>query len=450
MGEIEKIKSFNENLMTYEPLFPRNERYMRWLDKLVLWEGEEDATWIDGARAYFESTYIHAGISNNSAIFSGPDAQQLISDGSINNVWKWKIGRCKHLVQLDQAGLIMNHGLCSRDGEDVFRFTACDITPFIVLMQQKNYNVKLDMVNEFVFQFSGPRSLTVIERVTQTDLHDVAFLEIRPISIPGIDAKFEICRIGMSGTLAYEMRGPAEWGPAVYKLACEKGQQDGIKRLGLRNYHVNHTFGGYPQMAASFIQSMVGQPWYDEIMANKFNYETRLSGSVDPTDWRARYRSAVEVDWAWMANFDHDFVGKEALQAEMADPKRTIVTLEWNKDDLVDIYASQFTDDPYKYMEMPSGVNEFAGEHQDYVRDADGNIVGFSAVPVYSPHFHTTISESVVDVALAKEGTELTVDWGDFGGKIKKVRATVARYPYIGKDLNRDYDLSTVPSGVEA
>jgi len=72
MGEIEKIQSFNESLMTYEPLFPRNERYMRWLDKLVLWEGEEDATWIDGARAYFETTYIHAGISNNSAISRAP------------------------------------------------------------------------------------------------------------------------------------------------------------------------------------------------------------------------------------------------------------------------------------------------------------------------------------------------------------------------------------------
>lgn len=254
MGNIEKLQPFNEGLRAYEPVFRRNETYMRWFDKLVLWEGDEDATWVESSRAYFEGTYIHAGISNFSTIVSGPDAQQIISDSSINNVWNWKIGRCKHLVQLNQNGLIMNHGLCSRDAEDVFRFTACDVTPIIALMQQKQYDVKLDRVDEFVFQFSGPRCLTVIERVTQTDLHDVAFLEVRPVSIPGIDdVKFEVCRIGMSGTLAYELRGPAEWGPTVYKLACEKGKQDGLKRLGARDYHVNHTFGGYPQMACSFM-----------------------------------------------------------------------------------------------------------------------------------------------------------------------------------------------------
>lgn len=191
MEKIEKIPSFNQNLMTYEPVFPRHEVYMRWMNKLVLWEGDENATWVESSRAYFEGTYIHAGISNNSAIFKGPDAQQLLSDVSINNVWKWKIGRCKHLVQLDQNGLIMNHGLFVRDSEDSFRGTACDVTPMIMMMQQRKYDVEMTQVNEFVFQFSGPRSLTVIERVTQTDLHDVKFLEVRPVTIPGIDADFE-------------------------------------------------------------------------------------------------------------------------------------------------------------------------------------------------------------------------------------------------------------------
>lgn len=143
MQTVEQIPSFNQNLLTYEPVFPRHETYMRWMNKLVLWEGDENATWVESSRAYFEGTYIHAGISNNSAIFTGPDAQQLLSDASINNVWKWKIGRCKHLVQLDNNGLIMNHGLFVRDAEDSFRGTACDVTPMIMLMQQKKYDVQM-------------------------------------------------------------------------------------------------------------------------------------------------------------------------------------------------------------------------------------------------------------------------------------------------------------------
>jgi len=445
---MEKVSSFNENLMSYEPVFNRNETYMRWLNKIVLWEGDENATWQEGSRAYFEGTYIHAGISNNSAVLSGPDAQQLLSDASINNVWNWKIGRCKHLVQLDHNGLIGNHGLVVRDSEDSFRATACDPTPFIMLLQTGKYNVQFSQVNEFVFQFSGPRSLTVIERVTQTNLHDVKFLEVRPVSIPGIEAQFEVCRIGMSGTLAYELRGPADWGPTVYKLAYEKGQADGLKRLGARNYHVNHTFGGYPQMACSFMQSYNYEPWYAQI-AKGMHFEVRNNGSVDPADNRARCRSVVEVDWAWMADMNHDFVGKEALAAEMQAPKRKLVTLEWNKEDIIDIYASQFTNDPYKYMEMPSGVNEFAGDHQNYVLDEAGKVIGISSVPVYSAWYRTTISETILDIDRIKEGAEVVVQWGDFGGKIKNVRATVTRYPYIDAVDNKNYDLSTVPSGVE-
>ena len=34
-------------------------------------------------------------------------------------------------------------------------------------------------------------------------------------------------------------------------------------------------------------------------------------------------------------------------------------------------------------------------------------------------------------MGLAEPGTEVVVKWGDHGGRIKDVRATVARYPYL-------------------
>ena len=40
------------------------------------------------------------------------------------------------------------------------------------------------------------------------------------------------------------------------------------------------------------------------------------------------------------------------------------------------------------------------------------------------------------------------VEKGDFGGRVKKVRATVSRFPYLDLPRNQDYDLNTVPSGV--
>lgn len=51
-------------------------------------------------------------------------------------------------------------------------------------------------------------------------------------------------------------------------------------------------------------------------------------------------RTPVEVNWHNMARFDHDFVGRPALTAEMANPKRTTVTLRWMAEDVLDTYAS--------------------------------------------------------------------------------------------------------------
>lgn len=55
----------------------------------------------------------------------------------------------------------------------------------------------------------------------------------------------------------------------------------------------------------------------------------------------------------------------------------------------------------------------------------------------------------ILDIDKIQEGAEVIVQWGDFGGKIKNVRATITRYPYIDLVDNKDYDLSTVPSGVD-
>jgi vanillate/3-O-methylgallate O-demethylase len=40
-----------------------------------------------------------------------------------------------------------------------------------------------------------------------------------------------------------------------------------------------------------------------------------------------------------MAKFDHDFIGRETLAAEIAEPKRTTVTLRWNPGDVMNTFA---------------------------------------------------------------------------------------------------------------
>lgn len=435
-------KKYEGQRVDYEPRYADVYRYGNIMTKMITWEGDP---WYEVGQSYFESSYIHAGISGMEETYKGPDAQKLLSDASINNVYKWKIGKCKHIVNLTPEGLVANHALFMRDGEDSFKTTAGCTVPIEMVRAQGHYDCEHMMRDVFVFQFSGPKSLTILEKATQTDLHDLGFLEFRPVRIPGIDAELEVYRIGMSGTLAYELHGDREIGPTVYDTVYQIGKPMGMKRMGWRDYTVNHTFGGFPQMTVNFELALYANPEFCAIAP----FQMKCTGSVDPKDLRARFRSAVEVDWEFMGKLDHDFVGREAFEAELKAPERKIVSLEFNPEDLTEVYRSQFTDSPYKYMDMPCAQPQPAGGHQDYVTDTNGNKIGISANPTYSSHYHTMIAHAVIDIDKIEEGKEVLVQWGDYGKKIKNLRATITRYPYVN-DVpdNRVYDVSNVPSGL--
>jgi len=426
------------------PIYPDVKLYGNVLLDMRVWEADG---WKEESMSWKTSCYIHAGITMPETIYRGPDAQRLLSTVSINNCYKWPIGMAKHLVMCDENGLVANHGLVIRDSEDCFRESAC--IPWAAYQLDKlGLDVEVSTREVFIFQIAGPNSLQVLEKVTGESLRDVKFLATRRTQIPSIDADIEITRIGMAGNLAYELRGPLDVGPVVYDAVYQTGKPMGMKRLGWRTYVVNHVEGGFPQLRCTFTPSCVADkgfmstPLGDLVVID-------MSGSVDPTDLRARFRTPVEVNWGWMAKFDHDFIGRKAVEAEVANPKRTLVTLRWNPEDIIDIYASLFKPgEEYKTLELPCGQPQPAGGHADHVVK-NGKQIGISSGTTYSYYYREVISLCTIDVDQAQIGNEVVVLWGDYGKRIKEVRATVARYPYLDLPRNQDYDLSTVPSGVE-
>ena len=411
-----------------------------------VWEGDG---WQAESMSWKETAYLAANlIGPMELVISGPDAQAFLSKISINDVSRWPIGRSKHLVMLSEDGLIANHTLTVRDSEDRFRTLASPPWP---LFQQSKYDfdVKLELNEIFILQVAGPRSLEILERVLGKDIRDLEFLDFVPTSIPGVDTpvELELSRIGMAGTLAYEIRGPLESGPAVYDAVYQAGKPLGIKRLGWRTYAVNHTEGGFPQLGVTWLGSMILDPGVQHSPLGPL-LAAPMTGSIDPADTRARMRTPQEVNWAWMGKFNHDFVGREAMEAEAADPKRKTVILRWNPEDLVDVFASQFEQgEPYKFIEFPVAPQQPAGGHADLVTK-DGKPVGISSAAVYSFYYREMISQTTIDLAEAEIGNEVVVHWGDFGKRIKEVRAVVERFPYLDLPSNRDYDLTSVPSGV--
>jgi len=81
--------------------------------------------------------------------------------------------------------------------------------------------------------------------------------------------------------------------------------------------------------------------------------------------------------------------------------------------------------------------------HADHILK-DGRPAGVSSGTIYSYYFREVLSMGCIDLDASKIGTAVIVQWGDHGGKIKDVRATVASFPYLTEGRNSDLDVTTI------
>ncbi len=185
----------------------------------------------------------------------------------------------------------------------------------------------------YLTQIAGPRSLEALQRASNADLSDVGSLRYRNTRIAGKEV--EVGCIGMSGNLAYEVRGPMEEGAAIFDAIYQANRDIGIERLGWRTYLVNHVEGGFPQMMWTFSSAMMLDAGFREMVGpDHFSLHCNRTGSYERSDNRARLRNLFEVNWDRTVRFDHDFLGREALERVAKKPGRRTVTLRWNTEDV--------------------------------------------------------------------------------------------------------------------
>src|SRR5690606_13875848 len=211
----------------------------------------------------------------------------------------------------------------------------------------------------------------------------------------------------MAGELGYELHGPSKHGREVYQAILDAGQKYGIRRLGSRTQQVNHVEACFPTSSVDYIPAMYEPEesgYFEEL--SKSNYRLTRETIANPGSFELSansdmYRSPVELGWAKNIKFDHEFLGRAALEQEIADPSRTIRTLEWNADDVIEVFASFFAGGELPpFMEMPRDYSD-RGMWADavFVRD---RLVGVSTSRCYSVFFRKMISLCVLDVGHAE------------------------------------------------
>lgn len=415
--------------------------------------------WRDETDSWKKTAYLGAALMN-SPIYDvkGPDVAKFFSKICVNKFDNFKIGKIRHAIICNEKGQMMTDGVVMKIAEDTYRtYWLAPTLEFLVQQNQGAYDITGEDLTgkEYFFQIAGPLSYEIMSQVCDQELRDLKFANHMMIKIGGKDVR--ILRLGMTGNLAYEIHGPMEDAIDVYNLVWEAGKEKGMRKLGQLAYCMNHTEGGYPNINIHyplpwFESEDLGFKGYSEFLGSRpwfafYNYNRNLIGSLGD-DLQTRFVTPVDVGWGNLIKFDHDFTGKAALEKLVATPTRTVATLEWNAEDIADVYASQFkgTDvEPYDFIEDRPNDMFYFGDQFTYLTDKvmDGDkMVGISVGRGVSNYYRRMISMTFIDPAYAKEGTELKLIWGTPGHQQKEIRVTVARYPYLNMDRNNEVDMS--------
>jgi vanillate/3-O-methylgallate O-demethylase len=405
----------------------------------------EYTDWIDESLSWKDALYIGDWSPLAKLRVRGRDALKFFSRIAVNSFASFDVGQAKHVILCNSSGKIMGEGVLMRLAEEDYLFTSGPGVAWADFQFRKgHYDAEASQIGprQFILQVQGPSSLFVMEKATGESLRDIGFMRFRDTQIGNV--RLKTLRHGMAGEIGYELHGPMEHAQEIFNALLEHGRDYGIRRLGGRTKMVNHVEACFPTPSVDYIPALFGKE-EKEFSAAYFgpnahaNYR-KTDGSFEYSDVSALYRTPVELGWGRNVKFDHDFIGRAALEPEVANPKRTIVTLVWNADDVTQVYASLFRNDtPYLYMEMPRNI--LGCVFADSVKKG-GQIVGISTSRCYSYYFRQMLSLCVLDAGLCEPGTEVSVIWGRPGTPQKEIRATVAPAPY--KKDSRRADVSRV------
>ncbi|MFC6723985.1 aminomethyl transferase family protein [Halobium palmae] len=410
----------------------------------------EYTNWIDELRAVRE-TCVLADLSHHQMdqVIEGPDAFALLKTLCTNSFEGFEVGKAKQAVACNPDGKFIGDGVLQRLGEERFVMSGkvlaanwlayhaetgeYDVAQTIYPKSSANS----DDPHFFTYQLQGPNALDVMEEVVEGSLPEIPFFNFDRVTIAGHEIR--ALRHGMAGEVGFEIQGPYEHGERIKDAILAAGDDYGIRRLGTRAYEPLSVELGWVTTHVPAIYTGAELRGYREWLdADGYEGTYSIAGSFASDDIRDYYVSPVDIGYGHLIAFDHEFVGRQALEADVESPSRDRVTLVWDDEDVVGLFASLFRDGvPSKTFDLPR--DRWGGHHDRVLKD--GALVGISKSFAYSYANRQMISLCSIDVEHSDPGTEVTLVWGEPGDESSnplverhsqtEIGATVQPSPYL-------------------
>ena len=423
----------------------------------------EFSNWRDEQRAWRETAVLFDQSHHMAEItVRGPDALKMMSYLTINSFAGFVPNKAKQMVPCSYDGYVIGDGILFHLAENELMFVGRAPTVNWIQFHAENSGFNVDVFRDdrspshprgkavvrqhYRFQVQGPKAAQILAKLNGGPIPDVKFFTMDHINIQG--RKVRALRHGMAGEPGLELWGPYAEGDEIREAILEAGREFGIVAVGSRTYASNTLESGWIPSPLPAVYSGDSMRKYREwLPASGYEGTGSIGGSYVSENIQDYYLSPYELGYGPFVKFDHDFIGREALERMLKDqrPQRKKVTFEWHGEDLAMILASlAIGTENYKFFDLP--IANYASSSYDKVMRGD-KVVGLSMFTGYSFNERAGLSLGVVDADI-NIGDTLTLTWGEEGGGTRKptverhkqldVRVKVAPAPYA-RDAREGY-----------
>jgi vanillate/3-O-methylgallate O-demethylase len=413
----------------------------------------EHSNWRDEQRAWRETAVLFDQSHHMVNLFvEGRDALRMFSYLASNSFANFPVNRAKQFAPCSYDGFVIGDGILFHLEESrlvfVGRAPAASWIEFHA--QTGGYDVKIEKDDRspsnpkgkavvrtcYRYQIQGPNAPQILEKLNGGPVPEIKFFHMGAVNIAGRTVR--ALRHGMAGAPGLEVWGPYEEREEIRAAIVEAGRDFGLCEVGARAYATNTLESGWiPSPLPAVYTGERMKAYRQWLPATSYEGTGSIGGSFESDNIEDYYMSPYALGYGPLVKFDHDFVGREALENIAARPQRRKVTFAWNAEDVLKVFASMFeAGEIYKYIDLP--LSNYTSASYDKIL-LGGKTVGFSMFAGYSYNERSMLSLGVVDPDI-EIGTEVGLVWGEAGGGTRKttverhkqteIRAIVSPVPY--------------------
>lgn len=382
----------------------------------------------------------------------GPQALAFLNGLGINSFTGFIPDRAKQFVPVSHDGFVIGDVILFYLAENKFnlvgRAPTLNWVMFngetgdhdVTLTYDERTAVRADPENRrhYRYQIQGPNSAKVIADATGARAPDLKFFHMCWMIIGG--KRVHALRHGMAGQPGFELMGPWEDRDAVHEALVAAGTPHSMTLVGGRTYSSNTLESGWvPSPLPAVYTGEAMKPYREWLTSKHYEANCSIGGSYVPDRVEDYYLTPWDLGYGPFIKFDHDFVGRTALEKMVTKPHRKKVTLALDSESVTDAIYTQFEKEGLraKYMEFPSAV--YAMHPFDRV-EVNGKLIGLSTWVGYSANEGRMLTIAMVDQEFAVPGTQVDFIWGEPDGGTSKptvephrqvmLKATVSPAPY--------------------